>query len=51
MTGWELPEALEVNGREYAVNADYRDILNIISRLNDAEEDEETRAYVALALF
>lgn len=31
---WTLPVNLEVCGKEYAINADYRDILNIISRLN-----------------
>lgn len=51
MTGWDLPAAAELDGVPYAVNADYRDVLDIISRLNDPDEDEQTRLYVALALF
>jgi len=51
MGGWELPDSAEIAGKEYRINADYRDILNIIARLNDIEEDEQTRVYVAMALF
>lgn len=49
MTGWSLPTALTVGGREYRINADYRDILEIISYLQD--EDSLTGRYVALSLF
>lgn len=49
MTGWSLPTALTVGGREYRINADYRDILEIIAYLQD--EDALTGRYVALALF
>lgn len=49
MTGWGLPTSLTVGGREYRINADYRDILEIISYLQD--EDAITGRYVALALF
>lgn len=51
MSGWTLPETAWVGGRDYPIHADYRDILDIIAWLNDQEEDEQTRAYVALALF
>ena len=51
MTGWDLPEVAVVGGKKYEINADYRDILDIIARLDDQEEDEQTRVYVALALF
>lgn len=51
MTVWELPEALEVGGRTWRVNADYRDVLDLMARLNGPEEDESTRVYVALSLF
>lgn len=49
MTGWSLPTALTVGGREYRINADYRDILEVISCLQD--EDTLAGQYVALALF
>lgn len=51
MTGWDLPETAEVGGGTYAIHADFRDILDLLARLNNRDEDEETRAYVALALF
>lgn len=51
MSGWTLPETVWVGEREYPIHADYRDVLDIIARLNDRKEDEQTRAYVALALF
>lgn len=49
--GWALPRDVEVCGVRYAVNADFRDILDIISRLSDVNTPERERAYVALALF
>ena len=51
MTAWDLPLSLEVGGRAYRVNADYRDMLDLMARLNGPEEDERTRLYIALALF
>lgn len=47
---WTLPVNLEVGGKEYAINADYRDILNIISKLN-GDENDVVKVYVCLALF
>jgi len=49
--GWSLPRDVDVCGVRYAVNADFRDILDIISRLSDLNTPEQERAYVALALF
>lgn len=51
MNGWSLPESAVIGGTVYQINADYRDILDIISRLNDPEEAVQVRVYVALALF
>lgn len=51
MTGWSLPTSARIGGREYPVHADYRDVLNAIERLNDAQELEYTRFTVALTLF
>lgn len=51
MKGWTLPREVDVNGKRYKVNADYRDVLDIIERINDVSEDEQIRAYVSLALF
>lgn len=51
MTGWALPRSAEIGGRSYAVHGDYRDILDVIAHLNNPQEEEQTRLYVALALF
>jgi hypothetical protein len=48
---WYLPVSLEIDGNQYEINADYRDILNIISRLSDEGQDGQIRVYVSLALF
>ena len=47
MTGWDLPRELEVNGVPHPINADFRDILDIVSHLNA----DAVGVYVALALF
>ena len=51
MNGWGLPEIAVIGGREYCINADFRDVLEVIECLNNAEEDETVRRYVAMALF
>lgn len=51
MDRWSLPERLTVGGAEVAVNADFRDVLEVIRWLNDPEEPERMRLYVALCLF
>lgn len=51
MNTWELPETVEIGGKIYKINADFRDILNIISYLTDSERVGQVRMYVALALF
>lgn len=48
---WSLPSKVDINGSEYLINADYRVILGIISRLNDPEQDDFIKVYVCLALF
>lgn len=51
MTGWGLPESVFVGGLEYQINADYRDILEIIEYLQDINLDDVARRYVAMSLF
>ena len=48
---WSLPSAVKIGGKAWAIRTDYRDILRIIKKLNDLEEDEKVRVYVSLALF
>ena len=51
MSSWRLPTRLEVGGKVYPIHSDYRDILDILHRLNDASEPEFIRWRVTLALF
>lgn len=51
MNFWGLPTSAHFGGRDYLVNADYRDILEIISVLQSPEEPDYVKAYVALDLF
>ena len=46
-----LPNHFNINGNDYPINTDYRDILEIISQLNDTSESNYVRTYLALALF
>ena len=51
MSAWELPKAVELNGKQYTINTDYRDILEIIGYLNDVDKPEYIRWLIAVALF
>lgn len=48
---WSLPDTAEVSGKEYSICTDYRDILQIIDVLDDINEDNTTKAIVAMSLF
>ena len=48
---WDLPQKVEINGVEYAVNADYRDVLDIIEQLDNPDDSLEINLYCALAMF
>lgn len=47
----DLPESVNVNGIEFEIRSDFRAILDICIALNDAELDEQEKAYVALKIF
>lgn len=51
MNPWQLPEAAEIGGIEYEINADFRDVLDIMAVLNDPEYPEYVRWLTAIALF
>jgi len=51
MSPWSLPTSARIGGREYPINADYRDILEIFSYLDDPDRPEYIRWKIALALF
>lgn len=44
----ELPKALEINGREYAIRSDFRDCLTILEAYQDGELSLEEKVYVAM---
>lgn len=51
MNKWGLPECAEFGGVEYTINSDFRDILEIISILQDEERPQMIRPVLALELF
>lgn len=52
MTGvWALPTETVIGGKAYSIHADYRDILEIFSYLEDPDLPEYLRWQIALALF
>lgn len=51
MSLWSLPTSAKIGGVEYAINADYRDVLDIFRYLDDPDQPEYVRWKVALALF
>jgi hypothetical protein len=48
---WGLPKTATIGGVEYAINTDFRDILEIISYLNDNGKPLYLRWQIALGLF
>lgn len=48
---YDLPKTLEVNGTEYEIRSDFREILDIIEILNDEELKDSERAFVTLLFF
>lgn len=51
MTPWTLPQTAEIGGTVYKINTDYRDILEIMRYLSDADTQELLRWRIAIALF
>jgi hypothetical protein len=48
---YDLPKAVEVQGAEYEVRTDYRDILNICTALSDPELSEDEKYICSLDIF
>lgn len=52
MSAWgDLPETLEVNGIEYPINADFRDVLDLVAQLSNQDREPSINVFVALSLF
>lgn len=51
MNLWSLPKTAVIGSVRYAINADYRDVLEIIGFLNDVTKPEFMRWQIAIGLF
>lgn len=47
----ELPRQVNVNGEDYTVRTDFRDILKILSAFNDPDLADNEKVYVCLFIF
>ena len=48
---YSLPTSVEANGTEYAIQSDYRAVLDILTALSDSDLDEQDKAEAALTIF
>lgn len=48
---YALPTSVEVNGKTYQIESDYRAVLDILAALSDKDLTEEERAIAALEIF
>ena len=46
----ELPRSLDVNGKEYEIRTDFRDVLKIVCAYSDPELEEKEKAYITLRI-
>ena len=46
----ELPQSVNVNGREYAIRTNFRDVLKILSAFNDPELENSEKVYITLVI-
>lgn len=51
MDGWGLPHSAKIGGMQYHINADFRDILQILTILNNESNPEIVRWQIAITLF
>lgn len=51
MNNYSLPTSLEIDGTEYRIRTDFRDIINIMVALGDPDLDDEAKAYVFFTAF
>lgn len=51
MAMYDLPTSVEIDGEDWAINSDYRAVLDICTALADVELNEQERAIVTLQIF
>ena len=47
---YELPEALEVNGKSYSIRTDFRDVLTVLEAMEDPDLTDAEKAFVAFQI-
>ena len=47
----DLPKSVLVNGKEFTIRSDFRDVLHILCAFNDCELDDSEKVYVCLTIF
>lgn len=47
----ELPRTIDVNGTEYDIRTDFRDILKIVAAFNDPNLEDNEKVYICLVIF
>lgn len=45
---YDLPQSVEFGGREWEINTDYRDVLNVLMAFEDTELEDNEKAFVCL---
>ena len=51
MNAWSLPVSAKIGGVDYNINADFRDVIEIIGYLSDQSRPEFLRWEIAISLF
>ena len=46
----QLPTSLDVNGRQYAIRTDFRDVLKILCAFSDPELEDGEKVYICLVI-
>ncbi len=46
----ELPQNLNVNGKNYSIRSDFRDALNIVAAFGDPELEDAEKVYITLVI-
>ena len=44
----ELPRSTEINGTEYALRTDFRDVLRILTAFSDPDLENDEKVYICL---
>lgn len=51
MNIWDLPETINIHGEEYRIRSDFRDVLAVISHLEDVNNPDWLRWRIAVSVF